>query len=108
MQAAVWLNQIQKSREEKTTEQRIKSEREAAEKHAQTERDIVVGNQREIALQDYIDKMSELLLKEHLSELKTEYEEVRKIARVPTLTVLPQLDGRRKRSVLQFLKESGL
>ncbi len=33
---------------------------------------------------------------------------MRKIARVRTLTVLPRLNGRRKRSVLQFLNESGL
>jgi hypothetical protein len=71
-------------------------------------------NQHEIALQAYIDKMSELILKEHLGELtpegklKPEYGEVRKIARVRTLTVLPRLDATRKRSVLQFLHESGL
>ena len=34
--------------------------------------------------------------------------EVRKIARVRTLTVLRRLDGLRKGSVLQFLHESGL
>jgi hypothetical protein len=87
-------------------------------------------NQREKALQDYIDKMSELLLKEHLGELlpdgkadqkyrqqqngnikgelKPEYEQVCKIARVRTLTILSRLDGHRKRSVLQFLHGSGL
>jgi hypothetical protein len=71
-------------------------------------------NQHETALQAYIDKMSELILKEHLGELtpegklKPEYGEVRKIARVRTLTVLPRLDATRKRSVLQFLHESGL
>jgi uncharacterized protein YjbI with pentapeptide repeats len=72
-------------------------------------------NQREAALQAYIDKMSELLLKEHLGceliskgELTPIEEEVRKIARVRTLTALEQLDGKRKRIVLQFLHESGL
>jgi hypothetical protein len=87
-------------------------------------------NQREKALQDYIDKMSELLLNQHLGELlpdgkaaqkyrqqqngnikdelKPEYEAVLKIARVRTLTVLPRLDAKRKRSVLLFLHESGL
>ena len=85
-----------------------RNEQISTEKRDKTERDIALDNQREAALQDYIDKMSELLLKEHLSELKPEYEEVRKIARVRTLTVLPRLDGKRKRSVLQFLYESGL
>ena len=73
-------------------------------------------NQRAATLQAYIDKMSELLIKEHLGcelsstkgELTSTEEEVRKIARVQTLTTLEQLDGKRKRIVLQFLHESGL
>lgn len=64
-------------------------------------------NQRETALQAYIDKMSELLLHEKLRG-SAEEDEVRKIARVRTLTILPRLDATRKRSVLQFLHESGL
>ncbi len=103
-----WLNQIQKSREEKATEQRTKFEREAAEKRAQTEREIAEDNQRETALQDYIDKMSDLLLRGFFVEANPEYERARKIARVRTLTVLPLLNGSRKRSVLQFLYEAGL
>ena len=51
--------------------------------------------------------MSELLLHEKLRE-SAEDDEVRKIARVRTLTILPRLDGKRKASVLQFLHESGL
>src|SRR6266478_6064199 len=73
----------------------------------QTERDIASDNQHETALQDYIDKLSELLLHEKLRE-STPEDEVRKIAHVRTLTVLPRLDKERKRSVLQFLHESGL
>jgi hypothetical protein len=64
---------------------------------------------RETALQGYIDKMSELLLDRDnpLRESKPE-DEVRKIARVRTLTILPRLDDVRKGSVLQFLYESSL
>ncbi len=68
-------------------------------------------NQRETALQTYLDNMSELLLHEKLrisAEGDAESEGVRKIARIRTLTVLPRLDGARKRNVLQFLYESGL
>ena len=78
-------------------------------------------NQRESALQAYIDKMSDLLLKEALRESQSdvekahrenkstpEFDEVRNIARARTLTVLRRLDGNRKASVLQFLYESGL
>jgi len=73
----------------------------------QTERDISLDNQREAALQAYIDKMSELLLEKQLRDSKPE-DEVRKIARVRTLTVLQRLDASRKVSLLQFLYESGL
>ena len=89
------------------TQQGAEDEREAAEKRAQTERDIALDNQREVALQEYIDKISELLLEKRLRESPPEGE-VPKIARVRTLTVLPRLDGIRKRSVLQFLYDSGL
>ncbi|HYT43191.1 MAG TPA: pentapeptide repeat-containing protein, partial [Methylomirabilota bacterium] len=100
--------------EQAATAQRAKSERDAAEKRAETERAIALDNQQEVALQAYIDKISELLLKEHLGELtedgklKPEYEQVRNIARVRTLTLLPRLDALRKGSLLLFLQEAGL
>lgn len=64
-------------------------------------------NQRETALQVYIDKMSELLLHEKLCN-SAEKDEVRKIAHVRTLTILSRLDAYRKRSVLLFLYETQL
>jgi len=79
-----------------------------------TEQRSTTDNQREAALQAYIDKISELLLKEHLDErtadgkLKPEYDQVRKIARVRTITILFQLDSRRIGSVFTFLREAGL
>jgi hypothetical protein len=73
----------------------------------QTEREIASDNQREAALQAYIDQLSELLLEKKLRE-SAEDDEVRTIARVHTLTVLTRLDTERKGSVLQFLYESGL
>jgi large-conductance mechanosensitive channel len=91
-----WLNQIQKDREQKAAEQR-----------AQTEHEIALDNQRETALQEYIDKIAELLLEKHLRESKPG-DEVRTVARVRTLTVLPHLDKVRKRSMLKFLHESGV
>lgn len=77
-------------------------------------------NQRESALQAYIDKMSELPLANHLRDSPSVWDqadgkpapadttEVRNIARVRTLTVLRRLDGERKAVVLQFLHESKL
>jgi uncharacterized protein YjbI with pentapeptide repeats len=73
----------------------------------QSEQAIASDNQREAALQAYIDNMSELLLHEKLRESGGD-DEVRKIARVRTLTVLPRLDANRKGSVLQFLHESSI
>jgi len=86
-----------------------RSEQEATKQRAKTEQEIASDNQREMALQDYIDKMSELLLdKDHPLRESAPEGEVRKIARVRTLTVLPRLNKERKSSVLQFLYESGL
>ncbi len=92
-----WLNKIQKDREEDVAKGRQLLERENRE-----------DNRHEVALQAYIDKISELLLEKHSAVSKLENEEVRKIARVRTLRVLRGLDGARKGSVLQFLYESGL
>ena len=70
----------------------------------ETELQIATDNQRENALQAYIDKMSDLLLKKKLRDpAEGESDEVRKIARVRTLTVLRGLDPNRKVSLLQFL-----
>lgn len=64
-------------------------------------------NQREIALQNYIDKMSELILEKKLLD-SAEEDKVRKIARVRTITVLAQLNARRIGYVFAFLREAGL
>src|SRR5258708_6763834 len=64
-------------------------------------------NQRETALQAYIDKMSELLLEKHLRTSQPD-DEVRTIARVRTITILFQLDARRIGYVFAFLRAAGL
>lgn len=91
-----WFAQIQKGREERLLQQRDK-----------TERDIVLDNQREAALQAYIDNMSNLLLEKQLYEARPD-DEVAKIARVRTIRVLYQLDAKRIGYVFAFLRESGL
>jgi len=82
-------------------------ERDIEQQRVEADREISFDNQREATLKEYIDKLSEHLLQENLCKSGPE-SEVRKIARVRTLTVLPRLDSRRKRSVLQFLYEAGL
>jgi len=84
-----------------------RGEQEATKQRDKTEHEIAEDNQREAALQAYINKMSELLLEKKLRE-SVDDDEVRKIARIHTLTVLPRLDANRKASVLLFLYESSL
>lgn len=81
-------------------------EHQIAEDRAELEREIATDRQQEAALQSYLDRMADLLLKDKL--LTTENEEVRNVARIRTLTVLRGLDDKRKRFVLQFLQESKL
>lgn len=71
------------------------------------EQRVASDNQQEVALQDYIKEISELLLHGKLRDSQ-QGDEVQTIARVRTLTVLPRLNGKRKGSVIQFLQEAGL
>jgi hypothetical protein len=61
------------------------------------------------ALQSYLNQMGQLLLDRETQLLHPEEgDEVQTLARAWTLTVLPRLDGLRKRSVVQFLYEARL
>ena len=115
---AAWYTQIQQQRdkrlehaqhnhERQLANKQAESDRTAADKRAKTELKIADDYQREAALQAYINAMSELLLEKKLRRSQPN-DEVRKIARIRTLTVLHRLDGKRQRSVLQFLYESDL
>lgn len=112
--AGFWFNhrerraaELRAENERKAAELRAEAERKFEQQRAKAEQEIASDTQREAALQGFINELSELLLHENLRESKPE-NEVRKIARVRTLTVLRSLDGLRKGSVLQFLHESGL
>ena len=74
---------------------------------ALTEHKIAQDNQREALLQEYIDKISDLLLNYDLRTSQSNAE-IRNIARTRTLSVLRRLDGERKSIVLQFLYDSQL
>jgi uncharacterized protein YjbI with pentapeptide repeats len=96
------------------TNQQTKASEERNNQQHETELQIATDNQREVALQAYIDKISELLLKEHLGErtadgeLNPEYKQGCLVARVRTITVLTQLDARRIGYVFAFLREAEL
>ena len=83
-----------------------RSEREAAEKRADTEYKIALDNQHEAVLQAYIDHMLEILPLYQINEEKIG--SLKKIGRIRALTVLQRLDGKRKGNVIQFLYESEL
>ena len=94
-------------RERKAAESRADNEREIEQQRAKAEQETASDNQREVALQTYIDKISELLLHENLRESLFP-SEVRDIAQLRTVTVLSVLDSKRKGIVLQFLRDAGL
>lgn len=84
-----------------------RNEQKIALQRDQTAHEIALDNQREILLQAYLDRMSELLLQQHLRHSEA-HAEVRYLARARTLTILPRLDGSRKGSLVKFLYESNL
>ena len=74
---------------------------------SRTEREVATDRQRQEALQTFIDKISELLLHEDLRN--PDYKgEARTIIRARTLAVLPELDGKRKGDIIQFLYDAAL
>lgn len=62
--------------------------------------------EQETSLQTYFDRMSDLILNNHLKTAKVD--EMHYLARTRTLDVLSQLDGERKGEVLRFLNDTDL
>jgi hypothetical protein len=90
---------------------RAQAHRERRAEDARLERELEVQNRgaQDDALQAYLDEMGQLLLDREAPLRKAaEDDEARVLAGARTLTVLARLDGDRKRSVVQFLQESGL
>ena len=73
----------------------------------QTNRKIASNKQQEDVLQEYLDKMSELLLNKNLHTGQMSAEIIY-VASVRTLITLHRLDPSRKKTILQFLSVSGL
>jgi pentapeptide repeat protein len=112
------LNQMQIERARKAEGAQQARDRVAQEASRQRELEVERQRAQDEALQAYIDQIGQLLLDKDRPLLKpataseprteTDGDEVRTLARARTLTVLPRLNGERKRSVLQFLYESHL
>jgi uncharacterized protein YjbI with pentapeptide repeats len=93
---ALWINWVSQKNEQKR-----------ADRENQIEREIASERNQEAALQNYLDKMTELLLKEALRASQPG-DEVRIVARTRILTILRGLEQKRKGSVVKFLGEAGL
>src|SRR5690606_34576141 len=79
------------------------------ERRKQTDIIVATDLQRETALQNYLDKMTELLLDKDLPLRKSKVDdEVRMIARTRTLATLRTLDPNRKGLLVRVLYEAGL
>jgi hypothetical protein len=83
-----------------------RTERQIAQQRYEQDKKIALDKQHEDLLQAYLDRISELLLKESLRTSPSE--EVRNVARVRTITVLAQLNALRVGYVFTFLREAGL
>lgn len=91
---AFLINNFEKKRSIQIEEQRANSEREIAK-----------DNLQETLMQNYLDKMGDLLIDKNLKKAN---KNVKDVARVKTLTVLRRLDKDRKVTVMLFLIESKL
>jgi Pentapeptide repeats (8 copies) len=84
-------------------------DREIAKDQAETDRTLADERRQDDTLQAYLDGMSQLLTdKDQPLHSAQPGDSMSTVARARTLTVLERLDSSRKKSVLQFLYESGL
>jgi hypothetical protein len=93
---ALLFNLSLNARQLETEERRAAAQIEAEDQRAQEER-----------LQSYLEQMGTLLIDEGLLDSE-EDDEARYLARARTLAVLRRADDSQKRSVVEFLAESGL
>src|SRR5450755_2737962 len=103
---AIMFNQANTRTERQIAQQRYKHDEEIAQQRYERDQQIALDKQQEDLFQAYLDRISELLLKENLRTSPSE--EVRNVARVRTITVLTQLNIRRVSYVFAFLQEAGL
>jgi uncharacterized protein YjbI with pentapeptide repeats len=96
-------------RTQSVAEQQSALDRDLADQRTKEDRKTADERRQDDLLQAYLDQIGQLLLDKDrpLRQAKKD-DEVRTLARARTVTVLPKLNGERKRSVLQFLYESGL
>lgn len=99
------LEIAEKAREEdrKLAEQARWLDREIADRERETDREIALERQQQQTLENYLDRMKELLLDRGLGYDAPE--DVKRLARTWTLNVLRELQGKRNQQIVQFLQE---
>jgi hypothetical protein len=98
----LWLTRRNLVQQRELEEQRGKQQRELEAQRAEQQRELAQGT----ALQAYYEQIGKLLTEYDLRN--TEREDVRELARGQTLTVLQEVDGTGKGSLLTFLYGAGL
>jgi Pentapeptide repeats (8 copies) len=105
---AAWYQETEQERDRQRENEQQDRERREANARKELQDEIEERRAQDAALQAYLDHMSALLIDKGLREDPDEYASVRVTARARTLAVLSQLDGKRKGTVLQFLREARL
>ncbi len=107
--AAYLFNRSQQNRTESIEATRIAEQRSIEGTRIIEQRSLDIDSNREAELQDYFDKMTELLLKESLLATKDIPDSmVRHVAQVRTITTLRAMDTVRQNVIFQFLRDTGL
>lgn len=104
---AWFLNKKQKETELEIAQKQREEDARIAQEKNQTDRLIAKDRNQQTLLDGYFDRMTSLILEKGLKE-SVSGDEIRNIARTHTLSVLRNLDGKRKGQVLRFLYESNL
>jgi hypothetical protein len=98
------FSRVQKNYEEGIAEKARQVDREIAEEERKTEREIAQEKRRQDTLENYLDRMKELILDRGLgADAKPE---VVRFARTLTLNILRELGQERTKQVTQFLQET--
>jgi DNA-binding transcriptional MerR regulator len=95
--AGFWFTAQQEAQQQEIESQRAENDRKIQEQQAQ-----------DVALQAYLDQMSQLILEEDLRSLERVSPEAQTLARVRTITVLGRLDPNGRVSIMRFLIEASL
>lgn len=105
----ILFSYAERRNERETATRQAALDRELADKRADADRGRADDVLRQALVQDYLDRMSELLLDKSLASSVPD-DLVMEVARARTLTVLRGLgeDGARKGYIVQFLYETGL